>query len=120
MLDMGSSHAIFVSEMVEYNGSAIDKQFLYNALTLPEPATLTLCASAAWPYSASGAGNSYPAGVTVTGAGLSPAETIHLCTAHLKFRKSWMSPEIGSGQAATANTADNNQGHKGHQERREI
>jgi PEP-CTERM motif len=41
----GSSHAIYVSEMVEYNGNAADTQFLYNALTAtPEPATLTLLA----------------------------------------------------------------------------
>ena len=35
-------HAIYVSKMVEYNGSTIDTQFLYNALTIPEPAALLL------------------------------------------------------------------------------
>ena len=35
-------HASYVSEMVEYNGSTVDTQFLYNALTIPEPATLLL------------------------------------------------------------------------------
>jgi len=33
-------HAIYVSEMVEYKGSTVDTQFLYNALTIPEPSTL--------------------------------------------------------------------------------
>lgn len=35
-------HAIYVSKMVEYRGSTVDTQFLYNALTIPEPATLLL------------------------------------------------------------------------------
>jgi len=35
-------HAIYVSKMVEYNGSALDTQFLYNALTIPEPAAILL------------------------------------------------------------------------------
>ena len=37
-----SYHAIYVSEMPEYNGSSADTQFLYNALTVPEPSTLVL------------------------------------------------------------------------------
>lgn len=37
-----SYHAIYVSQMVEYEGSAIDTQFIYNALTVPEPATILL------------------------------------------------------------------------------
>ncbi len=37
-------HAIYCSEMVEYHGNATDTQFLYNALTIPEPATLSLLA----------------------------------------------------------------------------
>ena len=35
-------HAIYVSEMVEYHGNSTDTQFLYNALTVPEPATVCL------------------------------------------------------------------------------
>jgi len=35
-------HAIYISEMVEYNGNAMDAQFLYNALTVPEPCSLVL------------------------------------------------------------------------------
>ena len=41
---MGLHHAIYVSEMVEYYGSATDTQFIYNALTTPEPATMSLLA----------------------------------------------------------------------------
>jgi hypothetical protein len=37
-----SYHAIYVSEMVEYHGSSLDTQFLYNALTIPEPSTFAL------------------------------------------------------------------------------
>ena len=37
-----SYYAVYVSKMVEYNGNATDIQFLYNALTVPEPATLML------------------------------------------------------------------------------
>jgi hypothetical protein len=37
-----SYHAIYVSEMIEYNGSSSDTQFLYNALTIPEPSALAL------------------------------------------------------------------------------
>jgi len=37
-----SYRAIFVSEMVEYYGNSIDTQFLYNALTIPEPGTILL------------------------------------------------------------------------------
>lgn len=37
-----SYHAVYVSEMVEYNGSVQDTQFLYNALTVPEPCGLVL------------------------------------------------------------------------------
>ena len=39
-----SYHAIYVSEMVEYESGAVDAQFLYNALTIPEPATGALLA----------------------------------------------------------------------------
>jgi len=35
-------HAIYVSEMVEYHGNSTDTQFLYNALTVPEPGTVCL------------------------------------------------------------------------------
>ncbi len=35
-------HATYVSEMVEYNGNPTDTQFLYNALTVPEPGTVCL------------------------------------------------------------------------------
>lgn len=37
-----SHHAIFVSQMVEYEGNPTDTQFLYNALTIPEPTTVLL------------------------------------------------------------------------------
>jgi hypothetical protein len=40
----GSYHAIYVSEMVEYYGSSLDTQLLYNALTIPEPSTFVLLA----------------------------------------------------------------------------
>ncbi len=39
-----SYHAIFISEMPEYNDSPADMQLLYNALTVPEPATICLLA----------------------------------------------------------------------------
>jgi hypothetical protein len=37
-----SYYAIYVSEMVEYQGNPTDTQFLYNALTIPEPGTILL------------------------------------------------------------------------------
>ena len=37
-----SYYTIYVSEMVEYQGNPTDTQFLYNALTIPEPATVLL------------------------------------------------------------------------------
>lgn len=37
-----SYYAIYVSEMVEYLGNPTDTQFLYNALTIPEPETVLL------------------------------------------------------------------------------
>lgn len=41
--ETGSYHAVYVSEMIEYNGGTADTQFLYNALTfVPEPSTLVL------------------------------------------------------------------------------
>jgi len=37
-----SYHAIYISKMVEWYGGQMDTQLLYNALTIPEPATLSL------------------------------------------------------------------------------
>ena len=46
--------------------------------------------------------DSYPAGTTVTGAGLSPAGTTHLCTAHLDQHTPFykLALHCASGQAA--------------------
>ncbi len=43
-------HAIFVSEFVEHNANSADIQFIYNALTMPEPTTPPV-ANADGPYS---------------------------------------------------------------------
>jgi len=40
--ETASYHSIYVSEMIEYDCGSVDTQFIYNVLTIPEPATVLL------------------------------------------------------------------------------